>query len=300
MQKTRRQTAIRLLSAALFVHSTIACADGFSGYSPVPLANPVFDAAEVAVKLVSITNWLNHNHTTLTQHQQKLVREDLYTVMASHIAHRHADGQPIYPAADDIVINQVFSWAGRLGVFGGDQIFANLPATGAVAESRADSPIGRFSSENHRNHLHLSSESKTWTATFPYYFMLGDLQTFTSRAGHRTELATISTGSAQDDSKLGYSQATIMLAYALNSTDQNFEAFWLNALNIPASATAKPVGESALHSRGALNPDTGIHSEVVFRDIDPGSLAIMYLGRDGTYQTNRPHFIEFVDKLVIH
>src|SRR5690606_12501200 len=91
-----------------------------------------------------------------------------------------------------------------------------------------------------------------------------------------------------------YSQATIALVAVQGASPFKFEQEWLQRFQVPPETAAVPVGATGHQSRTTYDRVTRLHTEVVFVAAEKASLVILYSGLDGTYQANRPHFVDFL------
>jgi hypothetical protein len=188
----------------------------------------------------------------------------------------------------------LYSWAGRLGVFGADVIYAAVKGTFPVQPPPGPKPPSGMEVALVAESLVVSSAAGGWRATFPYHFFIFTLDDATASDGRRTEAAIISMGTAPDVAPPGYSQATVALVFVHNADKEKFEEQWLERLRIPASADLRQVGFSKYQSRSAYDQRSRLHNEFVYVPTEKGAFAVFYGGLDGAYQANRPHFLDFM------
>lgn len=111
--------------------------------------------------------------------------------------------------------------------------------------------------------------------------------------GPRTQLVALSTGAAKDKSEAGRSQATLMFLFSPDKTEL-LERYWRDQMGIDPEVEPKALGVRALTSRHVVYEPTKLHKEFTSWSDPSGSFAVVYLGIEGTYESNRPHFIDFV------
>jgi hypothetical protein len=133
---------------------------------------------------------------------------------------------------------------------------------------------------------------------FPYYFMPGMLARQKLNNGIENDLVMLSTLTAANSASIGgASQATLLFASAQTPNLADFTVFWLGQLQVAPSDTApKPVPQ-AMRNYRRFDPASGLWKEVAVFEIPSGSLIVAYIGLDGAYQTNRPHFLDLLASL---
>lgn len=290
-----------LFAIALTLQSTSGSASPAKAeldtYSVLMPIDPIYDDAEVAVRTVSFNNWLNANVETITPERLPQMREHLYYLIDSYIKNRFDGGSPALPSERDAVLAMLFSWAERLGVYGGTLVYEDI-------RPETMSSVPSFMKVSDQFELGLSdglyrigAANGAWQARVPYYFMIGQLQEFEAANGQQTQLAIISTGAARHIDVEGHSQATLMLVYSPDKDAREFEAFWLQQYGLDKSSPKKGLAGTDLKSRYRLDEATSIHTEFVHWPIDGGTIGVAYLGVNGTYQYNRPHFLDFLSTI---
>ena len=123
------------------------------------------------------------------------------------------------------------------------------------------------------------------------------LQAAPGPSGAWTEAIAISTGTAPDAAPPGYSQATIGLVVVSEADREAFEADWAGRLRVDAGKKAEPVAGTKYDSRASYDARTRMHTELIIVQSAKGAAAVFYGGLDGTYQANRPHFVDFLKRL---
>jgi hypothetical protein len=263
------------------------------GYATSTLHEPIFDGARVTVETVALDNWLNENYRNLDSSQMTGSREHLYYLVDSYIKQLFESTGQVLPKEHDQVLETLFSWAEPLGVYGGNLIYNRLKAPDVTAREPLIALPKGMSLELTGDLLHVNS-SLGWDAFFPYYFMILRLADFTTPDGVRLQGMVVSTGAARDRGSLGHSQATIMLFYAPAADPASFRSYVEERVGIVGTDEHVALGIDGLESQRNVYAGGLLHRELVFLKPDHGSLAIAYLGNEGTYQWNRQHFLDFI------
>lgn len=267
-----------------------------NGYSAVPLREPsALSAQQLEEETRKLLAWLEANGPGLTRAQMAGPREQAYYLIGERIKHLYAAEQRILPDRRDRVLQMLFMNADNLGVHGGSQIFEVLkdPAMPSMPV-RAGMPRG-LSVALEGDLLRVRSDLG-WTFAVPYHFMIwqaADQQ----RPGGRIQAVTLSTGTASDRSALGHSQATLMMFFS----PQGIAAIPMDVLRTqlgPLDGTPRnALGIRGLLSQHVVNETTKLHSEVTSWIDESGAYLVVYSGNDGSYQTNRPHFLDFLNSI---
>lgn len=268
-----------------------------SGYSVETLSQPIFDTAEVAVEAAAFNNWLNENHNKLTSDQQKGAREFLYYLIDSHVKDIYSREGQILPKEPDLLLQILFFWSERLGVYGGSNVFNEVRLPSEPEMPSTLDPPASISIRMHGDLLEIESKNGSWAFEIPYYFMPYMVTEFTAKNGMPTQFLAISTGATKDKSEAGRSQATLMLIYSPDVDFATFKSFWTEALGIPADAKESELGYKQLSSKYYFDASTQIHTEALIWSEGSGAFALTYGGVDGTYQWNRQHFLDFLRSL---
>lgn len=269
------------------------------GYSTAPLRDPIFDVARVTVETTAINNWLNSNHKSLSYQDMKGPREHLYYLIDSRVKDTFSRTGKIYPSEHDIILEILFSWAERLGGYGGSLVYNRIRSPKSrELPSQMRTPKG-MSIELKDDLLRVQSVDGRWSVGFPYYFMLWNVADFNTKNGLRTQVIALSTGAAKDKSQLGYSQATLLLIFSPGADTNVFVTSWRQQLNFRATKEEKVLPVRGLRAQYRFDSQTQLHTEFVSWTEKQGPFAVAYTGIDGTYQWNRPHFLDFLRALQI-
>jgi len=268
-----------------------------SGYAVETLSQPIFDTAEVAVEAARFNNWLNENHEKLTPDQQKGVREFLYYLIDSHVKDIYERESQILPEEPDLILQTLFFWSERLGVYGGSNVFNKIRLPSEPEMSVLLHPPPSMAISMQGDLLRIESTSKKWGFNIPYYFMPHMVTEFTATNGMPTQFLAISTGAAKDASDAGRSQATLMLIFSPDVDYIEFKEFWTGQIGIPPDATESELNFRELTANYYYDAATKIHTEAMIWQAGSGAFALTYGGVDGTYQWNRQHFLDFLTSL---
>jgi hypothetical protein len=264
-----------------------------AGYSAQPLQRPLFDEAQVLVEATAINNWLGQNIQQLSYAQMKGPREHLYYLIDSRVKHLYAAEKQILPRKGDPILEILFSWSEHLGVFGGALAYNAVKAPTSPAKAPAMKLPAGIELALNKDLFTLRSDLG-WSIIFPYYFMIWNVGDFTAKGGPRTQLVALSTGAAKDSSQAGRSQGTLMFLFSPEKNFVSFESYWLGQMGIDRTAKAKSLGIRTLQSRHIVDDAMKLHKEFTAWPESSGSYAVAYLGIEGTYEWNRPHFLDFM------
>lgn len=284
----------RILTTLMLAAATSASAAEplQGGYSTEPLRGPLFDEAAVVVETTAINNWLSANIQKLTYDQMKGPREHLYYLIDSRVKQIYASEKRVLPAKNDPILEILFSWSEYLGAFGGSQAFNAVKAP-ASAPKTAGMKLPEGIALNLSGDVFELHSSRGWSLTFPYYFMVWNVGDFTAKGGPSTQLIALSTGASKDKSQAGRSQATLMFLFSPEKYE-TFERYWREQMGIAADIKPAELGVKNLKSRHMVDKTAQLHKEFTSWSDRSGSFAVAYLGIEGTYEWNRPHFIDFL------
>ncbi len=267
------------------------------GYTTSTLSEPVFDQAKVAVETTMINNWLNENYDRLTDEQLKGPREHLYYLIDSHIKYIYSNGSKILPSEHDLILQILFSWAERLGVYGGALAYNAVKSPNAPEMEPHLNMPSSMSIDLEDDLFVIRSDVHGWRVNVPYYFMTWLMNDFAATNGMPTQLVSLSTGAARDATETGHSQATIMLIFSPSADFEEFTQFWTDGFGIDSKAERLELGAKGLQSLYKFDAASKLHTEVTLWKGGTGLYAVAYLGMDGAYEWNRPHFLDFLNAL---
>jgi hypothetical protein len=265
------------------------------GYSFAPLVNPIFDYPDVDV--AAFNNWLNSNYSSLTDETMKGPREHLYYLLCSYVSALYEKDKVVMPKEHDMILEIIFSWSERLGVYGGSLAYNQIKNEDKKPMPELMEVPDTFSISLDNDLYSLATTSKAWSVKFPYYFMIGNINDFTATNGMQTQLVSISTGATKDKTKTGRSQGTLMLIYSPSNKFDSFSKYWLSQFDISSETKLEKLEVKALKSRSTYDEASLLHKELFFWPSEAGSFAVAYLGMDGTYQANRQHFLDFLTQI---
>ncbi len=295
---------ITIVGILIFIHTTIASELSTvvpqQGYTTSILREPVFELAQVVVEVPAINNWLNSNYENLTYEQMKGPREHLYYLIDSYIKNLYAKEKRIIPEQHDLVLEILFSWAERLGVYGGALVYNSIKSTESAEMPPLMKLPDQISLEIDGDLLAISAKEEGWSVKIPYYFMIWNVNDFSATNGMRTQLVTLSTGASVDKSEAGRSQATIMLMYSPDTNLDEFSEYWKQGIGISDKAEEITIDPGNRRSLYTYDAAAKLHKEITIWREPQGAFAVAYLGMDGTYQWNRPHYFDFLRSLKVN
>jgi len=300
-QNMKFSTIILSVSILLMAQSTVAdelpTIEPQHGYTTNTLKEPIYNHSEVMMEAMKFTNWLAANYEKIPKDQLKGPREHLYYLIDSYVKHLYGSQKIIMPQQPDAILDMLFSWADRLGVLGGAIIYDAVKATKLPDPPLALKTPEQFSLKLEGDLLSIHAKDNGWEVKVPYYFMIGSLQNFQATNGMPTQMSIISTGAALDNSQFGKSQATLMLIYCPDTDIDKFSAFWKQAIKIEDEAREIDLAYKGLKSLYTQDSALNLHKEFTYWQEEKGSFGVFYSGIDGTYQWNRPHFLDFLKSL---
>jgi hypothetical protein len=263
-------------------------------FSSAPLEKIRGEEFKVMFEATALNNWLNQNYVKLHENQIQGAREHLHSLIDARIKHLFAKNNTLSIKEPDLTLAILYSWAGRLGVYGADLVFQSQKGSYTAKPYQSLIPPYDIEIALIDNALSISSQIGAWRATVPYYFFVFGVSSGAGTFSAHSEAVVISTGTADIKSPPGYSQSTIALFYLKNPVSKDFEVGWFKALQIPPNIMLKKIDNTNYMSRYAYDSGAQLHKEIILLPSKEGVLTILYSGLDGAYQLNRPHFLDFL------
>lgn len=269
---------------------------GDNAYSKSPLLNPVYGFAEVTEEIGSYHEWLEEKFNKIPNTMHPVFRERLYYLLSSYVSGISQKDNTILPVEFDENIATTFKWAEKLGIFGGSLLYESFKQPTSPSIETINKIPSNFQISIDNDRIVLASKKDIWSVNAPYYFMIQNLGTIGryKDVSSDTHAVAISTGAARDNSAKGQSQATITVFYASQLSAKELSNDVLGLLGIPNNSKFFDLGIESRSSQYVYDASENIHKEATFWDTNTGAFGIGYLGVDGTYQTNRIHFLEFL------
>lgn len=297
-----RHILTAVLALFLASSSTAGAEDPLAnGYAASPLADPIFTPEQIATEVARVNNWLIENHGKLDPNRRQTVREGLYSLLSSYVAQRHADGAPLLPTQDDLLMRTIFTWSEPLGVYGAHHVYNELIARSGledVPEMPALAPLPEaFATGLEGDMLTLRSDRGGWSVRIPFWFMPFAVSEFDTKGGPRTQLVMLATGAAKHEGLPGHSQSTIRLFVGPGQVGGDFARYWAEALGFDTGSERLPLPIEGLTARKRFDEEAKIHSEMVSWAGNNGPLVVYYAGAPGPYEKNRVHFLDFLRSL---
>lgn len=240
--------------------------------------------------------WVEQRASTITADQAQAIREHLYALIAADVKSRYARTKSQGIPVGDTTLARLYDWAHRLGTPGAAQVAnAILPDP-----SRPPSPVQTdgFDLTFTPPVFSLAARAGRWMVQFPFYFMPGLLTHQHLKNELENDIAMISTLTARNTSAVGgASQATILIASAPSDDLPAYTAFWLAQFGLTPHDTMPIPVPQATRAYRSFDAATHMWRELVAFQVPSGSLVVALAGLDGTYQANRPHFIDLLSSL---
>jgi len=289
----QRRVVLTFLSLALPTVAWAAASAPQGGYSALPLKAPLFDEAQVLVETIALNNWLLANIQNLNYEQMKGPREHLYYLIDSRVKQIYAAEGQVIPKTPDPLLEILFTWPEHLGIFGGAQAFNAVKAPASKPKTPSTTLPKGMALTLDKDMLSVRSDLG-WSLEVPYYFMIWNVGDRTVTGGPRTQLVALSTGAAKDKSQAGRSQATLMFLYSPESSLATFDKYWAGQLGVDTTSAPVFLGVKKLQSYRAVDEATKLHKEFTSWAEESGNYAVAYIGIEGTFEWNRPHFLDFL------
>ena len=284
----------RLLTHTLLVVQLFVGASASAQYADAPFKRVAIEPARALVEMVAINNWLNTNYSRITEHQAQGAREHLHALIDARVKESYTKQGALRAPEPDRQLAILYSWAGRLGVYGSDLVYAAVRGDHPISPPAGPRPPSGIGITLQGESLVLQSTDPSWRTAVPFHFFPFAIRDDVAADGQRTQAVAISTGTAQDTAPPGYSQATIALFYVQGANTSDFEQQWLLRFQMPSETATKSIELTNYQSRTAYDPISRLHKEVVFVQAEKGSFVVLFSGLDGTYQANRLHFADFL------
>lgn len=240
--------------------------------------------------------WLRAQTPSALTNREQQVREHVYALIAEIVKQRFNLAQAVDLPRGDTVLAQLFSWADRLGVPGAGKVAQAIDSQ--FAPTTTPEPGNGFQLLFSPPAFLLATEHGKWIVRFPYFFMIGTTTRQRLANGIENDIVTLSTLTAANSTPPGgASQATILLLSGQTADLPSYVAFWLQQLQMTSADTTSNLVPQATRSYRHFDPVSRLWKEVVALKIPSGSMVVAYIGLDGTYQSNRAHFLDILTSL---
>lgn len=290
---SRQFRGVAVLCAMLSAPRLAAC----QNFSSAPLSSPsAMPSDSLPGTPQAFLGWLRAQDSSALNSQAQEIREHLYALIGEIARRRYASAHTVDLPVGDSTLAQLFTWADKFGV----------PGAGTVAlaiNPKAEKPVTQdpgdgFHLSFSTSAFSLATDNGKWMVRFPYFFMIGPTTRQHLANGIDNDVVTLSTLTAANSAAVGgASQATILLLSGQTADLPSYAAFWLHQLQLsPGDTTTNPVPQ-ATRSYRHFDPASHLWTELIALKIPSGSLVVVYIGLDGTYQTNRPHFLDLLSSL---
>lgn len=268
-------------------------------FSPEPLrSDATLPADDLPATRAAFLAWLADSTAPKSASMLVPAREHLYALVSNDAKARYRTTGAAYPAAASPELAELYGWAARLGTIG----------AGAVAAAQVETPPpsveslagGAFELTFAPPEYTLVAVRDGWRVRFPHYFMIGTVQRSPTGSGDTTGVVMLSTLFAPNAASLGgASQATILLLSAESSDAPAFTAFWLDRFGLSPSDTAAAAIPGAVRRYTGFDAATRMRKEIVVF-VPPGRVLLAaYVGLEGTFEANRPHFADLLATLQV-
>ena len=226
-----------------------------------------------------------------------MLREHLYAIISADAKARVDHGEPPYPQDGDTTLAEKFEWAGLMGLPGAGQVAAALRGTSAAPDESIETPGFeiRFDSA-----YTLVSRQDGWAVRFPHYFMIGAAvrQPMTNEVeGSIAMISTLFAAHTPNPAdELGASQATLLVMSAAWDPAE-MTAYWLDQFGLSPNDTVDVPDPSAIGAYRGRAESVRMNMEFAVFAPSGRTIVVGYMGVDGTYESNRPHYLNLLRTL---
>lgn len=91
----------------------------------------------------------------------------------------------------------------------------------------------------------------------------------------------------------------MMFVHEPSHNAEELKHFWLASPDVAKYLIPKPLGVHDLKSLYAYDEKAQLYKEGTFLPSNQGSYWVAFFGMDGTSQTNRPHYLDFLSQITI-
>jgi len=123
--------------------------------------------------------------------------------------------------------------------------------------------------------------------------MISKMKRFQTKYGTNVQYVQLSTLFANHLHDDYYSQSTIALIISPTENEQTVKDFWLNAYKIHPNSINKDF-EFDYQNYYGFDKVSSMHKEITFINKNNCVFVLSYAGLDGSYQSNRIHYLDFI------
>jgi hypothetical protein len=292
---------VQLVTGTLLAVAVAAALAGTSPaieYSPAPLAGePVISKADQGIESARLGRVLEGKDPIPVGEREEL-RRRVHVLIDGLVKERFAAGRIVFSQRDLSRVVRYYRWADRLKVPGADQVvdyFRTIFALPADGESGSSFTLPEpYRMELRFPNLQVRSESGPWTVRYPYYFITEEVRRVVPTEGWESDLIEVSTLFAPHRRDKRQSPCRILFAYAAGVEQAEFQEHWLRLLGLEDGKPRKNevLPDAAAFSR--FDKRKRMRAEACFLSGKAGSAVAAMVGIDGSFQKNRPHFLDFL------
>ncbi len=280
------------VALAMLVHAPAHA----QAYDARPLRSPAaYPSNRLPTEPAALVRWLEQNARTLPEEGIVAAREQIFAIVSADAKRRANAGTPVLPIGTDTSIARLYEWAHHLGLPGARLVALRLGSAPNATDPRSiDTPGFTIAFDSLYT---LTADADGWRVRFPHYFMIAVAQRQRMNDGLETSIAMLSTLFAKDSTRdPGASQATILLVSAPVPAPQ-LAASWLEQLGMGSGDTIPNHSPGAVRTYRARNAVSRMVRELVVMAPPGRAIVVAYIGLDGTFETNRPHFLNLLATL---
>lgn len=285
-----------VLAAALLAFARPGAAQP---YDPMPLlASAGLDTGQIELERQELLAWARETPRPGPD-EAAAARERVYFLIGSAVRQNLFAQRGLRPSFDMADLAQLFELGASVGVHGAAQVARVLPLRQADLIGRSPPLPEGMRVEFAPPFLRVSSASGGWRAEVPYYFMIGELQSFRANNGLPTEVVQVSTLFADHDRRPGASQATILVVFSATERSDEFTAFWLRQFGLRPADTVPDGPRAGATTYRAYDEENDMNKEAVLMRTARGPMLVAYMGLTGPFAANRPNFLDFLNHLQV-
>ncbi len=264
-------------------------------YSDEPLENNIImDSAKLVVDFVYFNNYLVENYKNIGDDQINGIREHSFLLIDSIIKNAYSEDQREFHESEKTQLSLLYNWGSRLGLYGCDYV-ADYFNTGDNEITNSKELGSSFNLDFNFPIYSLTTNKNYWTINYPYYFMISKADKIMANYGVEMDFIKLSTLFGQHKEGNGESQSTILFTYSYTDEIKIVKDYWINVFGLSEDDFIE--NELIENSFSYYKLDNKMHKELFFMQNQNGIFMITFIGIDGTYQSNRVHFLDFIKNL---
>lgn len=265
-----------------------------AGYSTAPLLErPFVPYATVADRLARYTAWAEAKYPTLNPEVYGDARERGLTLVDAILKQCAIENRTEFNEFERGAMQSLFGWASKFGAYGADSVADHFAPANSSATGKGPVAPAPFQVAFEYPSLIVTADGAPWRLQFPFYFPINGFGTSAVEGGGTMNTVSLSTSFAAVKNGGGQATAAITFAHSADAKPENFETMWL-----------RRNGMSGLHAADSPVPGArnfridelrlNLRCEITLLNDETGCYAILFMGRNGTYDVNRVSYLDFL------